>query len=319
MAFTSEDFVCVYSGGTNNRNPAKSLGGDPSVYPVENHLLFGDVLDTEALPANWFELPEYKAGTASPYITDYRCFYVFNNSATETVYNVKIDIKGYPYSYAGTKFKTYIDVQLGLVIPTNDYYSMVVVGFPSSGYMTFTYDETTTGHISYDADPVVWANYIQTEINSIPGLSDVTVTGEKLDEIFWNGIFYYFKFDFAGTAGQKYHPLMTVDNQYSSLMAFDFRRVFLGKPKNIISESIDPNSPSTIPQGSFGDESALSTKQSYWYYPFYPDYSRPVPYKIDFLAPGEGFPCWVQRNVFKGTKGISNDGIKFVISGTTTP
>lgn len=312
MAFTSDDFVCVYSGGTNNRNPAKSLGGDPSVYPIENYALFGDVLDTEALPDNWFELPEYKTGTASPYVTDYRCFYVFNNSATDTVYNVKVDIKDYPYSYKANR--THIDVQLGLVIPSNDYYSMVVVGFPTSGYMTLTYDETTTGNISYDVDPNVWAGYIQTEINGISGLSDVTVTGEKLDEVFWNGIFYYFKIDFAGTAAQKYHPLMTCNNQYGGLMVFNFDRVFLGKPKNIISESIDPNSPNTIPNGYFG-----ASTQAYWYYPYHPSNTRSVPYEIDFLAPGEGFPCWVMRNVFKGTKGISNDGIKFVISGTTTP
>ena len=82
----------VYSGGDFNKFPARSLGGSPSCYPVEEHL-FNNVNDKEL----------------SEGLTDYRCVYVVNNSK-KVLYNVSLIAVNAKHISFGTNVQS--DVQI---------------------------------------------------------------------------------------------------------------------------------------------------------------------------------------------------------------
>ena len=77
---TANDIAIVLSGGETNIDPNASIGGIPSTTPLQDNIidnLFGDVAPTDATNG----------------LTDYRCFYVFND-ASAALYNIQLYVNG---------------------------------------------------------------------------------------------------------------------------------------------------------------------------------------------------------------------------------
>lgn len=79
MTIGSNDISFFLSGGTSNSNPNLSLGGSASNTPVLGTVnsLFADLSSEEAANGK----------------VDYRCFYVYNESSTEYLYNATAHIE----------------------------------------------------------------------------------------------------------------------------------------------------------------------------------------------------------------------------------
>jgi hypothetical protein len=70
-----KDLAFVYSGGTSNTDPSKSLGGTPSMHAIPN--LINNLFDNVRM--------EHNVET-----TDYRAFYIINTNKRHTLNNVKL-------------------------------------------------------------------------------------------------------------------------------------------------------------------------------------------------------------------------------------
>jgi hypothetical protein len=79
MPISASDINFYYSGGANNSDPKKSLGGDISNIKIPNNTLH-----------NLFDI--VTSDQSQNGITDYRCIYVRNDHATLTLMNSKVYI-----------------------------------------------------------------------------------------------------------------------------------------------------------------------------------------------------------------------------------
>ena len=107
MKLDNYNLVLVYSGGSDNQNPALSIGGEPSIYPIANNLhnLFNNISINDT----------------------FRCIYLFNNS--HDVYDLKIYTENNENIELGFKFAheiqeikqqdivTYYDIKNNYQIP----------------------------------------------------------------------------------------------------------------------------------------------------------------------------------------------------------
>lgn len=74
IGISQKDLSFVFSGGSGNLDPSQSLGGNSSAYPLKDGI--NNLFDDVQLTGNT--------------ITDYRCFYVFNDNETQTLFNVAV-------------------------------------------------------------------------------------------------------------------------------------------------------------------------------------------------------------------------------------
>jgi hypothetical protein len=268
------DIVHVLSGGASNQNQFASLGGDPSSYPVPNGI------------NNLFE--NVTADEQEDGLVDYMCFYVFNNSNTETLWNSTVAITD---EVAGGS-----DMALGFAF-VDEIQTVTVVGDPTTGSLTLGHgDEDFT--FSYNSDLGVWAANFQTAIRTVDGLEDVTVTAQT-------GIgpstTVVFTVIFAGTSGKRFHPTLTVtSNGLTPASTVTTSKIVPGSPINGIAPLID--APTTTPTGvSF----------------YTPSMENPL--SIGHLGPTEGYPVWVRRTTAAGSSALASDGGAVLVSGTAFP
>ena len=99
MTISASDINFYYSGGSNNLDPTKSIGGQASVNLIEgiSNSIFSDVTD--------IAVTEDKI--------DYRCFYIFNTSELYSLYETNI----YVLSQSGSG-SIYSNLTLGLSTQT---------------------------------------------------------------------------------------------------------------------------------------------------------------------------------------------------------
>jgi len=114
---TPNDISIVLSGGSTNRNPDLSIGGDPSQFPISPAInnLFDNISESTRLQG----------------MTDYRCIYIVNNSLQYSLFNIETFIReqvpGGSTVQIGTKNQTEIQ-QISLNAPMS--YTLIINDTP---------------------------------------------------------------------------------------------------------------------------------------------------------------------------------------------
>ena len=260
--------------GTNN-DPAKSLGGVPSSYPINGTTIFANVSDAQS-----------QSGAIH-----YRCIYVSNDTSSTNVYNAQLYISD---DVAGGA-----DVSLGFkvaderqIITLNDFSTI------TGGYLDVTYNRDVSYPltINWDATPSTFATNFETELHSIEGLEDVTVSASYdsgLDII-------TFQIDFILGAGSRFHEILVVDSTnltYTGGLPIPaVERNVAGSPIN--TETVDISVETTPPSGVVFNYTTfdLNTFRA-----------------LDII------PVWIRRVVTAGTSGLKNDGFTLRVKGFSTP
>jgi hypothetical protein len=227
----ASDITVVLSGGSNNSDPALSLGGSPSQQPVTTNL-FPNVTQQQAADGR----------------TDYRCVYVFNNSGTDTLYDTNIFV--YSEAVGGA------DVELGVSMRT-EVQRITINGASSIGGGGFDLDyssatATSTVTVNWNASATVWGSNLQTALRTIPGLADVLVQVASTND--GNAVLFTIRFE--GEADNRYHDILSTaaDNLVGSA-SITISKIVNGSPVNAIDPAIESDV-STPPGVSFSAATA---------------------------------------------------------------
>jgi len=185
MTISASDINFYYSGGSNNLDPTKSIGGQASVNLIEgiSNSIFSDVTD--------IAVTEDKI--------DYRCFYIFNTSELYSLYETNI----YVLSQSGSG-SIYSNLTLGLSTQTEvQNLNIALTGTPASGSFKLQYETSVTEAISYSSDSEEMADNIEKELNrlSVPGgnFSGVVVNASSNSD---------FLISFLGSENNRNHELL---------------------------------------------------------------------------------------------------------------
>ena len=241
MTIKPEDIVFVYSGGSNNLDPSKSIGGFPSINTIEtvNNSIFDDVTETD--------------------YTDYRCFYIFNNSSTDSLYNA--------YIYLDNSISTVSQCQLGLSRIT-DAQTLSLSEIPVSGDITLRYENSYTSNILWNSNPNIFSENIQDSLNSLDLLSGVKV--ESINQKNYNILF-------LENDNYRNHELLSLsDNNLSPSVNIAINKTSQGQPINSIASLLPTDS--TIP---YNVNFYLTNPQTKLY--------------LGELRPNDGVPIWIRR------------------------
>jgi hypothetical protein len=213
--------IFVYSGGYNNVDPFKSIGGIASAYVISSatiNNLFPNMLGES------FEM------------TDYRCIYAINNSST-----VYYDCEAYL-----TNTLSGSDVYLG-VSTLNAVQKMTISGNITGGSISLNYkdyfDKDNTIQVNYDSNIETWGNNLQTALNGIGLLSGVYVNAESVlsDNVF--------DITFADAGGFRDQNLITVvSNDLTGSNSIVITDTQVGHPINSLAAEpgMDTNPPHNI-------------------------------------------------------------------------
>ena len=167
-----------YSGGLNNNDEKKSLGGEMSNYVIKlsKNNIFENINGTI-----------YQEG-----ITDYRCVFLKNTSPNRILYLY--------FSLDDFFLGSIQDLGFNFV---NEIQSITILNgpFTNGQNIVFSYGDTNFSVI-YDDKLTTWLLNFNYSIKQVPNLEDVTVTGAS------NGSNYVFQVTFLGVAGYKKHPLI---------------------------------------------------------------------------------------------------------------
>ena len=267
---TRSDISMVLSGGSTNSFASDSLGGEPSNTLIGSGInnLFSDLSSAEV-----------EAG----YI-DYRCFYVFNDHETETLYDSKI--------YISSQAPNGASIQLGLKrdndIQTIHVYSTDPI---SSGSMTFLLEGNEIV-LNYSPNVGLMQQNLEDAINSNVGY-DVSVSVSAITD---------YNFTFSITfSGYKYFELMTESSNdlvTAGTVTIDIQKNTDGGPVNTFAEEIDNE---LIAPSGVVFQSTTSIDNSI---------------EVASLRPGEGFPVWVKRIIGSNAQSLQNDNFTFVLIGS---
>lgn len=275
MTIKASDISLNLSGGNNNSDQNLSLGGDPSQYPVTTNManLFSNITATDALTG----------------YQDYRCFYVFNNNDTYSLYNINV--------YFDIELDAPQQLLLGLAL-ISDLQRFTISGNVQSGYIVMRYGEASflyTGQISWGDSYQSFRANLETALNLIDGLSGVTITATA------NGTIYTFDILFSYYNMNKYQPTLFVstNNLLTNTVAnpeINIAKTLNGSPINTIPDLIADSS--TSPNSViFYNTSATNT------------------ILVGTLAPYEGFPIWVKRTIPVNADATSVSGATFKLKG----
>ena len=267
------DILFLYSGGTTNSNPDLSLGGEISAYevPISINNLFPDADENQQLTG----------------FTDYKCFYVYNSSETDEISNVQVyidDVRDNP-----------VQVSLGLRL-TNDVQRITISGVVVSGDVTFAVGTKTTSPINYTGNPETFGIEIQNALNSLEGISGVTVLTS------YTNTFQRHQVTFTGTLSNRLVDTITVvsNNLITDVSinpAIQISKISAGGPIN--STTVTVGSATTRPRGITFYQTSRSIKKT-----------------IGTLQPLEYFAVWIRRIVPAGALPSALSGANFKMKGT---
>lgn len=271
---TPSDIIFVLSNGSfppANSDPNQSLGSTPSNVAVGRSIenLFQSISNEEASVGK----------------IDYRCFYVFNDSATDDLPATNI--------YLDQQFDSPTQLTMG-INTVNDVQTLTINGTVSGGYITLNYDGTDTAQITYSVPAGVagFATAIASALNALPELSGVTCTGVDF------GAYEQYSITFAGDDGNRFQPLLLLSsNLTGSGVSAIIAKAVDGSPINSIAPLI--TTPLAAPAGINFVQTSISNKKL-----------------IGLLRATEGFPVWIRRVVPAGTNASNQSGAVFKLSGT---
>lgn len=200
----------VYSGGAQNTNPDRSLGGFPSPTSINTNKnnLFDDVSPTETSQGK----------------IDYRCLYIFNDDTD--------------FSHQITIFVEYLKepgatIEFGVIIQ-NAVQGINFSPAPPGGDFRISIQEFETDVITWNNDSTVLASNIQNALNSITQCS-VSVVSQ-----------YNYRITFMGILGNK--SLSTLSITHNTLgMTPTVSQVTVGSPINTVAP--DTSIESVVPTG----------------------------------------------------------------------
>ena len=271
------DIRFTLSGGENNLNHNLSLGGESSTHPIIAERLFSNVSDAES-----------KEGK-----TDYRCFYINNDSEDSTLWTSEL--------YFSYKAESEIQIELGFI--TQDEQQNITIQnvlLINGGSFDIAYtdiDGTSSKTINWNASVATWAGNLQTSLRTIEALKDVVVTG--VDS---GSNYYVFTIVFTGTSGNRFHEMLALDS--SSLTTTG------AQPSIAITRNLSGGPVNYIPDEISSDSTAPASVS-------FSDYMIDTPYSIGNFKYLDSVPVWVKRIVPADTNAIDDDGFTFRLTGET--
>lgn len=262
--FTYSDIAFVFSGGTGNYDPFSSIGGDPSNI---------EIADVSANLFSSLDDNQLRSG-----IIDYRCFYVFNQNPTDTLYDFSIYVEN----------KNTNTCLLG-VRKQNDIQKITLSGVPTSGNLVMSYDGINMT-INFTTNMTQLAN------NFVQALTNVGVLGTSAVATANTG-YYVVEITFENESGYKYHPLLqVVTNNLSPSTVIFVEKIQEGSPINIVT-------PKT--------SNILTKPDDIIFY----NYDAVNMLELTSLRPYEGFPVWLQRIILPGAAKSEEQKFTFMIKG----
>lgn len=269
----SLEFINFYlSGGSNNNNPNLSLGGLPSKYPLSSfgiNNLFDNVTSEQAKIGN----------------TEYRCFYIFNDSEDKHLYNSSI--------YAIQTTTEGAEVQIGVKLET-DVQKILINGAISSGSLELEY-ESETFTVDWNGDLSDFANSIEYNLNNMATLTGVTVQSSG------GGISRTITITFGGEDDNKNHELIKVTNNDlfngPAQPTISISKLVEGSPINSV--AIQTNYTELAPNGVTFFDTNINDRIF-----------------LGKLAPKDGCPIWIKRTINPNSiDAIEGDGFIFKLIG----
>lgn len=274
----ASDISLNLSGGSTNTNPNNSLGGDPSAFEITGVLqnLFNNVTQENA---------------ASGY-TDYRCFYVFNNNSSDTLFASSV--------YFDNVLDSEPQLQIGLFL-ADDVQRLVISQNVTSGTLTLRYGSTTyyyTSAINWGGNYLQFRTNMENALNAVANLSGVQVLASA------GGSYYTYEIAFTGDDGNKYQPTLAVSSNNLSTgtgaPTVAIQKIVDGGPINTISSTL--SNATTPPVGITFYNTAQASKKL-----------------VGTLRPNEGFPVWVKRIIPRDANPSAVSGSTFKIIGGSLP
>jgi hypothetical protein len=265
------DIIFTHSGGNDNTDPTKDLGGDPSSHGISTGInnLFADVTEEQSVSG----------------YTDYRCFYIFNNSSADNLFNTRIWLE--PKTPNGTT-----QVQLGVNV-SNDIQQIAISGNVTSGYLNLNFDGVSAIW-SWQPTLAAWALGLQNVMMSNFGLAGVIVT---VSQVQGASPVTNFTLNFTGDDAARFQPLLSVtQNNLVGATNIAITKVQDGGPINSIAPSIDQ--PTTTPFGVLFSN---------------PSHAQPL--VLGTMRPTDGIPVWIKRVVPANTKSSTDDGAVIHFTG----
>lgn len=268
MALSTSNINFVYSGGPSNSDPSKSLGGILSNFPIQGSVnnLFLNINSAES-----------ESGKI-----DYRCFYIVNDSTSDTLYNASVFI--FSQNQSGST------VQLGLK-QINEIQKIKIAGLVTGGNLIMNYSGNAFS-VSWGGSPSSFASNLNSALVSV-GLLGTTVTASGSSSL------NYFSINFDGASGKRSHPLVSIVE--NDLTGPDVPLVTVSKEKE--GEPINSIAP------LLATEIVPPANVSFY------DTSENNKILIGDIKPGDSFPVWIKRTTPANSEFQEADNFVFRISG----
>lgn len=270
------DLAFLLSGGVQNTDPTKSLGGSMSHQVIQDKLdnLFNDVTRAHAVTG----------------FTDYRCFYLVNNSPDEKLQDFSV------YVHKGLSG---CEISLGLNIQ-NEVQALMILGSPINGHfqLKYTIQQGTvkivnrTSEINWTSNTTTMAQNIAALLNGMDHLSGVQCMGQQTS----GG--YDFLITFAGDSGGRTQEVLEII--HAEGITAQVVRVTQGGPINLAAPNI--GIPNNAPSGVT----------------FY-NTDNATPVKIGTFFPQDFIPIWLRRITPKQVIPVHPDKFRFFVLGTAKP
>jgi hypothetical protein len=219
--------------------------------------------------------------------TDYRCFYIFNKSQVDSLYDAKVyfEQQGTEGSSVTVGINKSTEIQKIIMTPRI---------FSGSLELRFGSDDIL---VNWGSSAGEFETNLQVALQAfVPG---TVVSTDIQEESFANQI-YNFTISFSGESDNKGYPLLAVKNNQllasGSYPSISISRVSAGGPINSIAQVIPTDT--TPPAGVVFYNSTKSSRLS-----------------IGTLGPGNGVPIWIKRITPLNTQYLEEDYFEFRISG----
>ena len=199
-------FNFLYSGGLNNADPAKSIGGSYSTNFILGNLnnLFSDVSKADS-----------EIG-----VIDYRCFYIANDSENDTLYNASIFVQA--------EYDSQSSVQIG-ISRESEVQVLSLDSTPSSGYFKLKIGPATTPEIHWDSNYIIFENNIRNALNYLDEI-ETNVSKSLLNN---------YQISFVGISNYRnYDLLQVVENTLSPSTIIKIEKLTEGQPINSVAPRI---------------------------------------------------------------------------------
>jgi hypothetical protein len=271
-SFQTLQINIVYSGGLNNSDPSKSIGGPPS----SNFVILRDGTQSGVLNNLFSDVSRQDAESG---VVDYRCFYITNDSSSDTLYQASVFIQN--------EFNSQSSVQLGISKET-DVQILSFSSIPSGGTFKIKIGPLTTSPIDWNSNPSILQSNIQNALGQF----------EEIDTVVSNIILNNYQISFIRNSNfRNFELIEIVDNNLSPYTEIQVEKQKEGQPINSIAPRIfNSQSP---PFNVVFYETNSSSKLL-----------------LGDLSPGDVVPIWIRRYTIGSVSSDQLNGFNLRIIGS---